>query len=385
MNAPAAAPAAAAPAAAPAAATMSDFDSVIGGANTPIPGREPAPGGPRAKEAPPTPIEPDLEPPTEGDVPVEEAPDDLLGEEEVAPTAIAEAAGKWEELQGSPELPTELMDKLVTVKNGDREWQVPISELSKGYMRLNESTRRAQALDQREQQVSQGEQRFQRFFQDIRKPEALIEVLERQLGPETLDAALGIRQKRAEDDSAMIEAAGYAVMRRLGVNAQDGRVREAMLAAKGRLDRERALDIEQRKLKARNRELESQTKADTTNHQVEQLRATFQKQLEQLTPLAFKAARIRDNPVNRDRHVAYIKHLGKVQGAQAITRELVQEAARCLRDDLEDERASRVAKPTVAATRTAPKGAGTGVAPTRGHVSNGAKSMRDFDSHFGRE
>jgi hypothetical protein len=365
---------------------MSDFDSMIGSMDTPIPGNEAPPPAQRAKEAaPPQPIEPD-EPPAEGEAPIEEAPDDLLEDDNTPePSAIAEAAGKWEELQGSPDLPAELGDKLWTVKNGDREWQVPISEMAKGYMRLNESTRRAQALDQREQQVTQGEQRFQKFFQDIRKPEALIEVLERQLGPETLDAALGIRQKRAEDDSAMIEAAGYAVMRRLGVNAQDGRVREAMMAAKGRLDRERNLDIEQRKLQARNRQLESQTKAADTNQQVEQLRATFQKQLEQLTPLAFKAARIRDNPVNRDRHVQYIKQLAKAQNAQGITRELVQEAARCLRDDLEDERASRAAKPPAAAARTAPKGAGTGVAPTRGHVASGAKSMRDFDAHFGRE
>jgi hypothetical protein len=174
-------------------------------------------------------------------------------------------------------------------------------------------------------------------------------------------------------------------MRRLGVNAQDPRVRDAMLQAKSRLDRERNLDIEQRKILARNRELESRTQEVDTNRQVEELRATFERQLAQLVPTAFKAARIRDNPINRTKHVEYVKQLAKAQGARSITRELVQEAARCLREDLEDARASQ-AKPTAAArSAAAPKGAGTGVGPTRGHVASGPKSMRDFDAHFGRE
>lgn len=369
---------------------MSDFDSIIGSQDTPIPGNDDRPQqqSKPGRQPPPEPVEDpelgDQDPNTE---PIEEAPDDLLEDDgPAAPEAIAQAAQKWEDLASNPELPAELGDKLWTVKNGDREWQVPIAEMAKGYMRLNESTRRSQALDQREQQVMQGEQRFTRFFESIKQPEAFLEVFERQLGPEVIDQAFAIRQQRAEQDSSLIEAAGYAIMRRFNVSAQDPRVREAMIQAKGRIDRERKLDIQQRKLEARNRELESRTQEVDTGRQVEELRAKFQHQFDQLAPLAFKAARIRDNPVNRDKLVENLKRLAKQQGAKGITRDLVQEAARCLREDLEDERAAKTKQPTAAAPKTTGRvGAGTGAAATRGHVASGSKSMRDFDAHFGRE
>jgi hypothetical protein len=212
-------------------------------------------------------------------------------------------------------------------------------------------------------------------------------VFERQLPDGVLDQALEIRRQRVEEDVSLIEAAGYAVMRRLGVDKTDARVRDAMMATKARIDRERKLDIELRRKEARNRELESSRQEVDTSARVAELRATMERQLAQLTPTAFKAHRIRDNAVNRSRHVEYVKRLALQQGAQSITREIVVEAAEILRQDLEDERAERTKQPAAAAkTRAAaPKGAGGGAAPTRGHVSNQSKSMADFDAHFGRQ
>lgn len=395
VAAPAAPAPAAAPAAAPKAASMADFDSVLAGANTPPPWAEPqqqTQQKPPQQAKPTDPVvddTPEIDEPAEGaEQPEADDGDGLLDDEpaQSAPEAITAAAEKWKELEDSPELPEALHEKLITVKNGDREWQVPISELRQGYMRLNESTRRSQALDAREQQIQQGEQKFQNFFKSLEDPRNFLEVFERQLPDGVLDQALEIRRQRVEEDVSLIEAAGYAVMRRLGCDKTDARVRDAMLATKARIDRERKLDIELRRKEARNRELESSRQEVDTSARVAELRATMERQLAQLTPTAFKAHRIRDNAVNRDRHVAYVKRLALQKGAQSITREIVSEAAQILRQDLEDERAERTKQPAAAAkTRaSAPKGAGGGAAPTRGHVSTQSKSMADFDAHFGR-
>lgn len=388
--APAAAPAA--PAAAPQAASMADFDSIMSGTTTPPPWAEPQ-QKPAQKAKPTDPVEldtPEVDEPAKGaEQPEVDDGDGLLDDEPQAsaPEAITAAAEKWRSLEDSPELPESLYEKLIPVKNGDREWEVPISELRQGYMRLNESTRRSQQLDAREQQIAIGEQKFQNFFKQIEDPRNFLEVFERQLPDGVLDQALEIRRQRVEEDVSLIEAAGYAVMRRLGVDKNDTRVRDAMLSTKARIDRERKLDVELRRKEARNRELESGRQEVDTSARVAEIRATMVRQLAQLTPTAFKAHRIRDNAVNRDRHVEYVKRLALQQGAQAITREIVSEAAKILREDLEDERAERTKQPPAAAkTRAAaPKGAGGGAAPTRGHVSNQSKSMADFDAHYGRQ
>ena len=391
-----AAPAAPAPAAAPASASMADFDSMMANANTPPPWAEAQqqPNQKPAQQAKPTdPVDLDTEEinePTEGaEQPEVDDGDGLLDDEpaQTAPEAITAAADKWKALEDSPELPTEFGEKLWTVKPNGREMQVTVDEMAKGYMRLNESTRRAQALDVREQQIQQGEQKFSNFFKSIEDPRNFLEVFERQLPDGVLDQALEIRRQRVEEDVSLIEAAGYAIMRRLGVDKTDARVRDAMLSTKARIDRERKLDVELRRKEARNRELESSRQEVDTSARVAELRATMERQLAQLTPTAFKAHRIRDNAVNRNRHVDYVKRLALQTGAQSITRELVAEAAQILRQDLEDERAERTKQPAAAAkTRAAaPKGAGGGAAPTRGHVSNQSKSMADFDAHFGRQ
>lgn len=396
VAAPAAPAPAAAPAAAPKAASMADFDSMMANANTPTPWAEPQqPANQKpAQQAKPTdPVEldtPEVDEPTEGaEQPEVDDGDGLLDDEapEQAATEATEAAAKWKELEASPELPDDLMGKLVKAKNGDREWMITVEEALKGYQRTNESTRRSQELDRREQQVATGERKFQEFFKQIEDPRNFLEVFERQLPDGVLDQALEIRRQRVEEDVSLIEAAGYAVMRRLGVDKTDARVRDAMMATKARIDRERKLDIELRRKEARNRELESSRQEVDTSARVAELRATMERQLAQLTPTAFKAHRIRDNAVNRSRHVEYVKRLALQQGAQSITREIVVEAAEILRQDLEDERAERTKQPAAAAkTRAAaPKGAGGGAAPTRGHVSNQSKSMADFDAHFGRQ
>jgi len=375
---------------------MADFDSMMVNANTPTPWSEPqqpSNQNPPQQAKPTDPVDldaPEIDEPTEGaEQPEVDDSDGLLDDEaqSAAPEAITAAAEKWKAIEDSPELPPDLGDKLWTVTPNGREMQVTISEMAKGYMRLNESTRRAQELDRREQQITAGEQKFQEFFKSIEDPRNFLEVFERQLPDGVLDQALEIRRQRVEEDVSLIEAAGYAVMRRLGVDKTDARVRDAMMATKARIDRERKLDVELRRKEARNRELESSRQEVDTSARVAEIRATMERQLAQLTPTAFKAHRIRDNAVNRDRHTQYVKRLALQQGAQAITREIVSEAAQILRQDLEDERAERTKQPAAAAKAraAAPKGAGGGAAPTRGHVSNQSKSMADFDAHFGRQ
>lgn len=388
MTTTAAAPAAAPAPAAPQSAQLSDFDSMMDSAPTGFEAPEPV----EAPAQQQTVDEPD-EAADATDVADEAAAvedgDDLLDDEPpAAATAITEAADKWRALEDSAELPPELAEKLWTVKPNGREQQVTIDEMAKGYMRLSESTRRSQQLDQREEQVAQSEQRFENFFQSIRDPNNFLEVFERQLGPEVLDKALEIRQARRDEDISIIEAAGIATMRRFGVDKHDPRVREAMLATKARISRERQLDIETRKLAAKNRELEARTQQEDSSKRVAEMQATYKRQLDQLVPTAFKAARIRDNVKNRDAHIDHLRALMRRQNTATITRELVAEAARAVREELEDERASKstkVAQPGAAGKSQprAAKGAGGGVAPTRGHVSSGPKKLADFDDHFG--
>ena len=361
---------------------MADFDSIMDAQPTGFETPEPAPQA----EVVDDPIEstPEVVEPAEGQ-PQEDEGDLLDDEPPAAATAITEAAEKWKAIEDSPDLPPELGEKLWTVKPNGREMQVTIEELGKGYMRLSESTRRSQELDAREHQLTEGEQRYARFFESIKDPQNFLEVFERQLGPEVLDRAMAIRQERAQEDMSLIEASGLATMRRLGVDKTDPRVREAMIATKKRIDRDRQLEIEKRKLEVRTRELESRTKAEDTDKRVAELRATFERQLAQLVPTAFKAHRIRDNAANRARHTSWIQRIAKAQGApNGITRELVAEAAKCLREEMEDERAAR--QPAAAPGKVQPrasKGAGGGVAPTRGHVGTQPKKLSDFDDHFG--
>jgi hypothetical protein len=364
---------------------LADFDSMMDNA----PGDFEQPGSQPAQQSrvEPEPIE-EVGELAEQVAKGEEDLDDLL-EDEPAPaaTAITEAADKWRALEDSADLPDDLMSKLVTAKNGDREWQVTVEEAIKGYQRTNESTRRSQELDGREERIQQSEQRMRGFFESIKDPNNLIEVMDRQLGPQVLDQALAIRQAQRDEDISMIEAAGIATMRRFNVDKTDPRVREAMLNTKKRLERERTADIEARKLQARNRELESGRQAEDQTKRVQEMQATYRKQLEQLVPTAFKAARIRDSAKNRDAHIDHLKVLMRRANTATITRDLVAQAARAVREDLEDARAEEVAnKSKLTATKQQPraaKGAGGGVAPTRGHVASTPKKMSDFDDHFG--
>jgi len=364
---------------------LADFDSIMD--NAPADFEQPG-AQPSAPQQQPEPVEEPAEP---GELAEEISPeelDDLLEDEPpAAATAATEAAEKWKALEDSPELPEDLMGKLVKVKNGDREWMVDIKEAINGYQRLNESTRRSQELDGREERIQQSEHQIRGFFESLKDPNNLIEVMDRQLGPQVLDQALAIRQAQRDEDISLIEAAGFVTMRRFNVDKTDPRVREAMLATKRRIERERQLDLEQRKLLARNRELESNRQAEDQTRRVQEAQATYKRQLDQLVPTAFKAARIRDNEKNRRAHVGHLHALMKKENTATITRDLVAAAARALREDLEDARAEEAAsKSKLTAAKQQPraaKGAGGGVAPTRGHVSAQPKKLSDFDDHFG--
>lgn len=323
----------------------------------------------------------------EGEAEVEDDEDDLLDDEPEAPSPDAELAAKWRELEASGRIPEEWLDRLVTAKSGDRTIDVTVREALSNYQRLNEHTRRSQELDARASQLEQNERHMGEFFQRIRDPDAFIEVFERQLGPEVFDAVVQKRIDRIKQDGEFIEAAGFAAMRRYGVDHTDPRVAQAMRDANERIQAERTRDIEQRQAAAKMRELEARARQTDEAKSVEQLRATFKHQLDQLVPTAFKANRIRDNPRNRGRLVDNLKVLMRQTGAAQITREIVQQAAQITREDLEDARAAQAPKGKASADKPRSRqGAGAGAAPTRGASKadrSKPKTLRDFSESMG--
>lgn len=375
-------------------AELSDFDSIIGQMDTAVPTDDEPEATP--DEAPDE--KPELT--DEGEAPegvekpegeADDEEDDLTDDDETPAksTPDGELAAKWKALEEGDELPEDLLEKLVTAKNGDRTWKIPVKEALQSYQRLNESTRRSQELDQREQHIKQNEQQLGQFFESIKDPNNFLEVFERQLGPDVLDQALTIRAQRLQEDQDFVEAAGYACMRRHGItDPNDPRVRQAMEVADRQNKAARMQDIERRRIEARARQLDAQQQQQTQQKSAAEVQARVKNQLDQMVPMAFKALKVRDNPRNRNELITNLRAVLQQSGQAEITREAVLQAARILREDLEDKRdASAPKKPAEAKDKPRGKqGAGAGAAPTRGQSQADRAKPRmlsEWDDVFG--
>lgn len=273
--------------------------------------------------------------------PDQEAPTGSLSDQEII--------AKYREWEQSDLAPEEIFaDKLHPVKVRGQERYVDYNELRQGYMRQADYTQRGVELKAKEAQVQQQLKSMQEHFAQAKDPDQFLEIYERNGYGDVLEkVAERVGQRRAEHRGLVI-AAGRSTAERLGFtheqiargeadNHRD--VVAAMQAADARLKQARQVEIENRKLQFERQRFEQERQAATHSQEVQKHQQTYQAQLNQLRPGAFKANGIPDNQGSR---IAFLRHLGEVVkmeglGEGGITRAQTMAAARALREELDDQ------------------------------------------------
>jgi len=305
----------------------------------------------------------------------------------IAPTD-AELLAKAKEWQSGDLFPDELLEKLHPVKVNGRELYVDGKELRQGYMRGGDYRRQFQEVQVREQRAQQTEQFYQQHFEAVRDPNQMLEIYERNGYGETLEKVAVLIAQRRRETNRIVQGAGYAAMHQFNTQDEnDHRVVAAMEATRRRLQDANAVETEKRRIAFEKSQLQ-QTKQQTQHEQeTERYKAVYENQLNQLRPLAFRANGIKDTAANRQ---AIARHLSNVIATNGfngdITRDMLMEAARDLREELDDRFAQERAadqQPRQGAPQRRPlppRGAGMGAgSPLQG---NGAKrgSLSDLEA-----
>lgn len=276
-------------------------------------------------------------------------------QQEVQPGQLtdAEIVAKYREWEQSDLAPEEIFaDKLHPVKVRGQERYVDYDELRSGYMRQADYTERGNELRKKESQVEGYRKSIDEHFATVKDPNQFLEIYERNGYGEVLEkVAESISQRRAEHKSLVV-AAGRAMAERLGFTSDEIRAGKAdnhrdVVAAMQRTDERmrqaRAVEIENRKLAFEKERFESERQRATHEQEVTKYKQAYDRQISQLRPGAFKANGIQDNQGNR---IAFLRHLGEVMrmeggvGEQGITRTHVMNAARGMREEMEDRRMS---------------------------------------------
>jgi len=302
--------------------------------------------------AAPAPADPGSEPELDAQGLPQDPANDQGAEEqqEAAPGTLsdAEIIAKFREWEQSDLAPEEIFaDKLHPVKVRGQERYVDYNELRQGYMRQADYTQRGQELKQKETQVEGYRKSIEEHFSSVKDPEQFLEIYERNGYSDVLEKVAERIQSRNAEHRSLVIAAGRAAAERLGFSVQDIKaghadnhrdVIAAMQSTDQRLRQTRAIEIENRKLAYEKQKFEAERQAATHQQEVQKHQQTYDRQLNQLRPGAFKANGIQDNQGNR---IAFLRHLGDVinlegLSPEGITRAQVMAAARSMREELED-------------------------------------------------
>ena len=268
-----------------------------------------------------------------------------LEQEAASPDALSDldALQRFREWEQGDMFPEELEGKLHELKANGVTRYVDTKELKQGYIR-GVDYRRFHAEAQQVQQTHQRyQQSMQQHFEQIRDPEQMLEIYERNGFGDTLYQVACRIAERDRQDRGLVQAAGYAVMRAKGIQDPNHReVVEAMKRAEEDVKSMRQTKIEARKVAFDRQQIDAERAKAQSQQQTQQHYAAYENQLNQLRPLVFRAYGLPDSKSNR---ASLLKHLGAVvnqQGlpAEGLTRELLMEAGRDLADELETERAS---------------------------------------------
>jgi len=297
-------------------------------------------GDPNQVKEPPAPSQ---EPGETPEIPPEGEPGAEL-EQEAAPDALSDldALARFREWEQGDMFPEELEGKLHEVKTNGITKYVDTKELRQGYIRGVDYRRFHAEAQQVQQQHQRHQQSMQQHFEQIRDPDQMLEIYERNGYGDTLYQVAQRIAERDRQDRGIVRAAGIDVMQRKGITDPNHReVVEAMKRAEEDVKAMRQTKIEARKLAFDRQQIDAERQQAQSQAKTKEHYAQYENQLNQLRPLVFRAYGLPDSKANR---AALLKHLNAVVSQQGVpqeglTRELLMEAGRDLADELETERA----------------------------------------------
>lgn len=258
------------------------------------------------------------------------------------------ALEKYRQWEQDDMFPAELESKLHELKVNGQTRYVPTTELKQGYMRGGDYRRFYGEVQQREQAVARKDQAMQAHFEAIRDPEQMLEIYERNGYGETLMKVAEKLQERQRYRQGIIEGAGIAAMRALGMRQADWNhkdVQAAMQRAQADLERAHAADIKQRQLEFREHQLNQQQQQTASQQRMQEYSQLFERQLNQLRPNAFRAYGIPDTAGHRQglaRHLSNViktpEFAQQFAASNEITRAMVMAAAADLKQENDDSK-----------------------------------------------
>lgn len=251
------------------------------------------------------------------------------------------ALEKFRQWEQDDMFPAELEAKLHEVKVNGQVRYVPTSELRQGYMRGGDYRRAYNEVQTQQQAIARERQSIQQHFQAINDPGQMLEIYERNGYGQTLEKMTDLIVERRQQRKAIIEGAGIAAMRALGMRQADWNHKDvvaAMQQAEQRLIASHNADIRQRQLDFRERQMQLQQQNQQNQQQQSQYQALYDRQITQLRPNAFRAYGIPDTAGNRQALYRHIKGVVSTipLGEAGITRQHVMAAASDLKDELDD-------------------------------------------------
>lgn len=255
-----------------------------------------------------------------------------------------EALAKYRQWETDDMFPPELEGKLHEVKINGQTKYVDTREMRQGYMRGGDYRRAYSQLQQKEQAGVSRDKAIQEHFDAINDPNQMLEIYERNGYGNTLEQLADIIHARKQERQQIIEGAGIAAMRALGLSKADWNHRDvvnAMYVAEQRLLKAHQAEIQSRSLEfERSRFQQSQQQVEQ-QAKVAENSALYERQLTQLRPNAFRAYGLADSAGNRQALVRHLRDVIATEGFKGeITRGMVMSAASSLKDELEDARSS---------------------------------------------
>lgn len=253
------------------------------------------------------------------------------------------ALTKFREWEQSDLFPEELADRLHELTMNGRTEYVDTKELRRGYQRGSESRRVWAEAQQLQAQAQTNEQHQQRFFEAIKDPGQMLSILERNGYGDTLEQVAFMIAERLDGDRTIIRAAADAMVARLGLPAgsyEHRDVAETIKRTEARLKSTRAAELREQQIAHREAMQAEREKAAEQQKNTAEWSQVYERQLNQLRPLALRAYGIKENKANND---AFKRHLLAVvtqANAENITRDLCLEAAKDLYEELQDARTS---------------------------------------------
>jgi hypothetical protein len=254
------------------------------------------------------------------------------------------ALEKFRQWEQDDMFPSEMESKLHEVKVNGITRYVPTTELRQGYMRGGDYRRQFAELQGQQQLTARERQATQDHFNAIRDPDQMLEIYERNGYGETLMKVADKLHERRARNNQIIEGAGIAAMRSLGLRTADWNhkdVQAAMQDAQSRLQRAHEADIQRRQLDFEKRQTQQTREQTISQQQTQQRMQQYDNQLNQLRPSAFKAYGLANTEGNRQgliRHLSNVLKTPEYQFKGELTRSQIMAAAADLKQEQEEAR-----------------------------------------------